>query len=721
MRTIIKILLCFILCNISLHALGAGEDVSIKAQRANFIISTDNPDGYLIKGDNDTPIWLSKSSPKSLPKSKYSTITLLDGKSQKKLRTLVQNHHIVGSAAASESRVESPTKNEAATALPAIESRSSQKENNQEKHSEAKTADKRTTERMKAEKPSTSNTPVAHSTIGVQELRDAFNTYLQDHPFYNDSVTATREEEVRNHIRELDKLDNEQKRLYADENEIQHFLKQSERSLMRTKEATDEVLDDFFDTYEGQDIANRDAVVDEFRDILKKRQRDWDIQLDELADAARLEYKRQTETMGWLTIAIMLGILLLLGLCGWMIYRRSKTPNRPMVSDRPTISGVQTTSTASGGGNENIVVRRRTTSILKKQSIDDVVNNEHYLCIECADFCADSTVRRIYIKNTCVKDIYNMYAEDLRNPSNPKEDGCMVLGRWVLDGQSDQYDVSLEQIVKPGDDAIFSEYELNFGGKIKLRVAERLRKLRRETNLQYDLTCWVHSHPGLGVFFSNSDNNVQMQLKHPTQPYFLTAFVIDILTPEQTLGIFTFRRDGTVNSQTDLTRMYSLEEMYQWAIASERSAFNPNDYYNALTGCRVRHNQCRGIELGNGAIIDMAQLSSQPESGLIGYAHGFIRTQDNLAEYVTDGIGRERTSDGKDTVGCFVVATHFSLPSVRRAVADELDNIHFVLVYSTSDDLLTAIPVLNGVLCGDENYYGENKLEDLKIWTRRKR
>lgn len=76
----------------------------------------------------------------------------------------------------------------------------------------------------------------------------------------------------------------------------------------------------------------------------------------------------------------------------------------------------------------------------------------------------------------------------------------MVLGRWVYDEERDEYYVSLEEIVKPGDDAIFKEYELNFGGKIKLKVAEKLRRLRRETNLQYDMTCWVHSHPGLGVF-----------------------------------------------------------------------------------------------------------------------------------------------------------------------------------------------------------------------------
>ena len=181
--------------------------------------------------------------------------------------------------------------------------------------------------------------------------------------------------------------------------------------------------------------------------------------------------------------------------------------------------------------NPAIVVRRRTTSILKKQCLDDVIDNPAYMVINTADFTPDSAVRRVYIKNSCIKDVYNLYAEDLRNTENPKEDGCMVLGRWVHDELSHTYDISLEEVVFPGDDAVFKEYELNFGGKIKLRIAEKLRKLRRDTNLQYDLVCWIHSHPGLGVFFSNSDVNVQMQLKHSQHPNFLIAFVVDIHIP----------------------------------------------------------------------------------------------------------------------------------------------------------------------------------------------
>ena len=314
-----------------------------------------------------------------------------------------------------------------------------------------------------------------------------------------------------------------------------------------------------------------------------------------------------------------------------------------------------------------------------------------------------------------------MYAEDLRNPNNPKEDGCMVLGRWVHNEESNEYYVSLEQIVLPGDDAIFSEYELNFGGKIKLKVTEKLRKLRVETNLQYDLTCWVHSHPGLGVFFSNSDSNVQMQLKHPTHPNFLTAIVVDILTPQQEMGIFTFKHDSTINSKADLKKLYSLEDMYKWAVESDRKSFKPEDHYNTLENAKSHANECLGIELSNGAIIDIGMLVAEQYMGLAGMIHGFSSPKELKTEYVASVVSKNEVVPDNELVGCLVIATHCSIPSIRKVITNYIGKIKFVLVYTTTDGLLTSIPVIHQDICNDQNYYGEQKLDDLKIWTRRKR
>lgn len=314
-----------------------------------------------------------------------------------------------------------------------------------------------------------------------------------------------------------------------------------------------------------------------------------------------------------------------------------------------------------------------------------------------------------------------MYAEDLRNPENPKEDGCMVLGRWVHDNDNDEYYVSLEDVVKPGDDAVFKEYELNFGGKIKLKVAERLRKLRRETNLQYDMTCWVHSHPGLGVFFSNADSGVQMQLKHPTHPNFLVAIVVDILTPNQEMGIFTFKHDQTINSKADLTKMYSLEELYKWAIESDRNSFKADDYFNLLQSSQSHYENLYGIELSNSAIIDMSQMETELQPGSILWAHGYVSVNNGMNVYIINSISKSRQIQDNELQGCMVVGTHCSIPTIRKVIANNLDDMNFVLFYSISDGIITSIPIINNQISVDEKYYGEEKLDNLKIWTRRKR
>ena len=393
-----------------------------------------------------------------------------------------------------------------------------------------------------------------------------------------------------------------------------------------------------------------------------------------------------------------------------------------LVSKRKTrVNLMPNQSVGRGAEGSNIVIRNTTSAVQRRQSIDDVIGNDNYLEIDCNTFVYDSAVKRVYIKTTCIKAIYNMYANDLRNPENPKEDGCMVLGRWIQDKKTKDYYVTLEHVVLPGNDAVFTEFELNFGGKIKMDVREKLRKLRLETDMQYDLTCWVHSHPGLGVFFSNNDCSVQNLLKHPTHPNFLTALVIDILTPKQELGLFTFKHDGTINARIEMKRLFSLEEWYKWAVEQERNSFNADDYRNTLENAKQYGNDCHGIELSNGAIIDMGRLAVEHSGELVSTVYGYPIERKGAKEYVAVKVTDEENVVDCHPIGCFVMVTHCSIPSVKKAVAQQLGDIKFVLVYSTSDGLLTSIPVVDGNLCTDENYYGEQQLEDLKIWTRRKR
>ena len=549
--------------------------------------------------------------------------------------------------------------------------------------------------------------------LTIEEVIPDFNNYLESIPFLSFSSIEDEASKIDEHINSLRNW--KDKDAYISEHHLNTYINTIRDSLTHYSKNTTSLITNYIEKFENKEINNKAECIDSIQAILTSRldQREANIRrLSDEINSTPVTGLFNWKSQEWKIISICVGIfLLLIILVVW--FRKAYSHNRTT-----TLANNEYNRTTNEPG---IIQRRKTTKILRKQSLEDVIDNDAYMKIDCNDFCADSAVRRIYIKNTCIKDIYNMYAEDLRNPNNPNEDGCMVLGRWVHDAVNNEYYVSLEHIVTPGDDAIFSEYELNFGGKIKLKVTEKLRKLRKETNLQYDLTCWVHSHPGLGVFFSNSDSNVQMQLKDPKHPNFLTAIVVDILTPQQEMGIFTFKRDSSINSKADLNKLYSLEELYKWAVESDRNSFKPEDHYNSLADVRSHQNDCYGIELSNGAIIDMGMLVTEKRYGLVGMIHGFSSQQGLKTEHIASVVSKKESVPDNELIGCFVIATHCSIPSIRKVIINYIGKIKFVLVYTANDGLLTSIPVVNQDICTDVNFYGEQKLEDLQIWTRRKR
>lgn len=558
---------------------------------------------------------------------------------------------------------------------------------------------------------------IRNKKIDAFMVISSFRKNIESDPYYSNKSVEESRIEIDRHIECLKNW--EDKNAYKTEQHLSDYLNKEKQKIEQHRMDVSSIVKSFIDCYNGYEIVDISACSDSLQFILVRKLDTREANLVRLENAmadsestifsfdiiTKLDRKMLYNCGAIIVICILLVV--------WFIMAKRKKRKKSAIPNKST--------PLTSADSASIVVRRKTTSILRKQSLEDVIGNKAYMKIECSDFCSDSAVRRIYIKNTCIKDIYNMYAEDLRNPENPKEDGCMVLGRWVYDEQNNEYYVSLECIVQPGDDAVFQEYELNFGGKIKLKVAEKLRKLRRETNLQYDLTCWVHSHPGLGVFFSNSDSNVQMQLKHPTHPNFLTAIVIDILTPQQEMGIFTFKRDSSINSKMDLKKMYSLEELYKWAVDSDRYSYRVEDHYNSLAKAELHSDDCYGIELSNGTIIDMCSLTTEPTTGLVGWVHGFPTVRGSRTEYVVVSVSKSEVVPDNELLGCFVIGTHCSIPSIRKAISDYASKIKFVFFYSTTDGTLTTIPLSEKQLGTDEKYYGEEKLEELKIWTRRKR
>ena len=212
-----------------------------------------------------------------------------------------------------------------------------------------------------------------------------------------------------------------------------------------------------------------------------------------------------------------------------------------------------------------------------------------------------------------------------------------------------------------------------------------------------------------------------MQLKHTQHPNFLIALVVDILTSTQETGIFTFRRDGSMNSRNDITKMYSLEEMYRWALQSERRSFSPDSYFNVMKGVALKMPECSGVELDNSAIIDLTQILVEPATGIVGWATGSAIDHNGNREYAVSAIARDAEKPKSGIVGCLINVAHMSLPTIQRLISHDGASLSFVMVFSSKQMSLTTIPVINGELLTDDRFYGDVNIDDLKIWTRRKR
>lgn len=552
-----------------------------------------------------------------------------------------------------------------------------------------------------------------------KNVKTSISELIKNDPYYGEEATQ-------NFINKADSLargitNSKNPSQYIIDNDVNQFLSVAETEISDHKSslpifAEELIMESNIGSSSEGMLMN--SVVETLGNQLMKRQRACEtlistVNLSELANETKFGTKEDILNYSIIGGLVLIFIIIVL----WLAFRKNKkTKPSKQTKTAPSVA-----TTPVDKDNPGIVVRRRTTSILKKQNIDDVKDNPAYLKINSSEFVKDSAVRNIYIKNSCIKEVYGLYAEDLRNSANPKEDGCMVLGRWVKVDDSQTYDVSLEDVIFPGDDAVFKEYELNFGGKIKMRVADTLRRLRKDTNLQYDLVCWIHSHPGLGVFFSNSDSNVQDQLKHIQHPNFLIAFVVDILTSDQELGIFSYRKDGTLNTKNDLKKLFSLEDWYKWSIESEKKSFNSENYYDVLKGAQEKLPNCKGIELDNSSIIDISQLVIEQETGVIGWVIGSKMEIRNGTEFVVKSIQKKSEKPNSGIIGTLVSMTNLSLPTLQRIINEQLTELDFVLVYSTKSSTITAIPIENGEPMADTRYYNEVNLEDLKIWTRRKR
>jgi hypothetical protein len=279
------------------------------------------------------------------------------------------------------------------------------------------------------------------------------------------------------------------------------------------------------------------------------------------------------------------------------------------------------------------------------------------------------------------------------------------------------YNISIESVVQPGDDAIYGEYNLNFGAKIGITLNYAIENLCEKTGNEYVHTTWMHSHPGLGLFLSSQDLSVQSQLAHSSHPKRLLAIVLDSNTPDLQMAFFAPKQTGAMNNDQDIKQTLSLETLYQWAKSLPTTIEKTPDYY----GIDILHRTSiiNKVLFKGPAIIEM-DMAIMPDSiGLQGYLYGKIQ---NKEVFIDDFDTLVKETD--KPISCFLVISHFSNQDVSTWLNDpEVIRFDFSIIYCIEDEKIY-------LFTKDEQQeqLQEQKarktfasLKEMKEWTRRKR
>ena len=208
---------------------------------------------------------------------------------------------------------------------------------------------------------------------------------------------------------------------------------------------------------------------------------------------------------------------------------------------------------------------------------------EQYFSVDMEEFSLDTAVKKVYFSREAVKNLNSYYKSFLEQPERTNETGCYLIGGWeTVDGNDEQYNISVEEMVIPGDDAVYDEYSLNFGLKIGIKLGSAIRNLCEKTGRDYVHTVWMHSHPGLGLFLSSHDLVVQKQLAYPDAPKRMVAIVIDTNTPNWQMAFFTAKNSGVMNNKDDLLKTISFDVLNEWSrhktVATQATATVENSF-----------------------------------------------------------------------------------------------------------------------------------------------
>lgn len=340
---------------------------------------------------------------------------------------------------------------------------------------------------------------------------------------------------------------------------------------------------------------------------------------------------------------------------------------------------------------------------------EDMAN---YYVLDMEEFLRDTAVKQVLFSREVIRKLNRYFKEFLERPDRTNETGCYLIGGWEnVSGREEQYNVSLEELVVPGDDAVYDEYSLNFGLKIGVKLGSEIQNLCEKTGRDYVHTAWMHSHPGLGLFLSSHDLVVQKQLTYDDAPKRLIAIVIDTNTPDWQMAVFCSKNNGVMNNKEDLIKTVSFDILNDWSRqkpVAVHPALSNDDAFMVESDDKKERFAFSAKFINYLDDIDNADISNT-----IFYCCGKKWQTEEQRSWMVEGVADEHD----DNIVMGVLADHDGdAQQEARRCAEWLKNYgacislyldgNMSLLYVDEDDTIHTL---------------HTSLKEMKEWTRRKR
>lgn len=368
-------------------------------------------------------------------------------------------------------------------------------------------------------------------------------------------------------------------------------------------------------------------------------------------------------------------------------------------------------------------IPQNTIEIIKSNTPDWSVGLDHvrahseeYYRLDMQQQYSDTAVHQVFLHHTVVKKTYDFFKTFLASDERTPETGCFFIGCWEYDDENHKtYNISLEDIVEPGDDMVPDEYSFDFGHKIGWNLDVMIRNMREKTGREYVHTVWMHSHPGIGLFLSMQDLVAHDLLKSRNEAGRLAAFVIDTNSPHWDFSVFTARLDGEMNTQTDKT--YSLDELYSWCrrVHAQVEDKNHEDYLKI--DLNDKNDGLSNLYISGKVInrIEEAVYDAGKGSEVAGYLSGDINLNEGWCRI--DNC----TSTSNASSGTLIVDDETPYENLFVTYKDTLHECLVLIVYRSDEEIWISTRKDCNDQFGKKTEITVCTMGQMREWIRRKR